>query len=152
MKKVFKLKIIYENKKALRRYKVLDKIEAGIVLTGAEVKAAKNHQINLSDAYAQIIGEEVWLIGAHISPYKFSRENLDPKRTRKLLLKKREISHLIGKLQKGITLIPLEVHLKKDKIKIELGMAKGLKLFDKKRQIKEKELKREIKRELKNLT
>ena len=145
-------KILCTNKKVGRKYQILDKIEAGIVLTGSETKPAKAGQVNLSDSYAQIRGGEIWLIGAHISPYKFSAQDLDPKRSRKLLLKKQEISHLAGKLSKGTTLIPLKFYLKNGLIKVELGIAKGLKLYNKKQLLKEKEIQREAERELKRFT
>ena len=145
-------KILCTNKKAGRKYQILDKIEAGIVLTGPETKSAKAGQVNLSDSYAQIVGGEIWLIGAHISPYKFSAQDLDPKRSRKLLLKKQEISHLAGKLSKGTTLIPLKFYLKGNIIKVELGIAKGLKLYNKKSIIREKEIQRDAERELKRFT
>jgi len=141
--------IIALNKKAYSRYQILDKIEAGIVLTGPETKSVKNHQIHISDSYAKIINNELYLINAHISPYKFSREEIDPKRSRKLLLKRTQISHLIGKTKMGLTIIPLKVYLKKSLIKVELGLAKGLKLYDKKRLLKEKEIQKEASRELK---
>ena len=144
------LKILCINKKAGRKYQILDQISAGIVLTGSETKSAKSGQINISDSYAQIIAGEAWLIGAHIAPYKFSAQKVDPKRSRKLLLKKQEISHLAGKLSKGTTLVPLKFYLKRGLIKVEIGIAKGLKLYNKKQLQKEKEIQREAERELKN--
>jgi len=146
----FKTKVLAQNKRAWNRYQILDKIEAGIVLTGSETKSVKNHQINLKDSYAKIINGEVWLINAHISPYRFSAERFDPTRSRKLLLKKSQIVSLAGKIKSGLTLIPLRIYLKNNFLKVELAIAKGLKLYNKKRLLKEKELKREAERELKN--
>lgn len=145
-------KIICKNRKARSKYKIIDKLEAGIVLTGAETKSAKNGQMNISDAYGQIIKGEVWLINAHISHYKFSNQDIDPKRSRKLLLKKIQITHLAGKLSQGTTLIPLKVYLKGNLIKTELALARGLKLYNKKQLQKEKEIQKEAARELKNLS
>lgn len=148
-RKKLESKILCTNKKARQRYRILDKIEAGIVLTGPETKSVKTGHVNISNSYVQIIGGEVWLVGTHIAPYKFSNQNQDPKRSRKLLLKKQQIAHLAGKLSKGTTLIPLKLYLKQSLIKIELGIARGLKLYNKKQLQKEKEIQREAERELK---
>jgi SsrA-binding protein len=145
-----KLNALAQNKKAHTRYQILDKIEAGIVLTGSETKSIKNHHTSISDSYAKIIGNQVWLINAHISPYKFSAHNTDPERSRKLLLSRAQINSLIGKTKSGLTLIPLRFYLHHNYIKVEIGIAKGLKIYNKKRLIKEKEMKREAQRELKN--
>jgi len=149
MKKGTEKKILCTNKKAGRKYQILDKIEAGIVLTGPETKSVKTGHANISNSYAQIVRGEVWLIAAYIAPYKFSTQKVDPKRSRKLLLKKQEISHLAGKLSKGTTLVPLKFYLKRGLIKVEIGIAKGLKLYNKKQLQKEKEIQREADRELK---
>ncbi len=150
MKKPFEKKILAQNK-ARRKYQILDQFEAVIILTGPEVKSIKSGHANLSDSFAKISAGELWLIGAHITPYRFSRQEQNPKRDRKLLVKKSEINHLAGKLQRGVTLIPLKFYQKRSLIKLELGIARGLKLYNKKKFQKEKELKRETARELKNL-
>ena len=145
--------ILSLNRKAKLKYLVIDKLEAGIVLTGSEVKAAKNKNISINDSYAQIKQGEVWLINTRISPYKFSsgeKEN-DPTRTRKLLLKRQEISHLADKIRKGISLIPLKVYQNKGIVKIELALAKGLKKYSKKNLLKERDLKKQASQELKKI-
>lgn len=111
----------------------MDRFEAGLVLTGTEVKAARDGKVQLKDAYAQVVGNEAWLMNAHISPYSHgNRENHVPGRERKLLLHRREINKLIGKTrEKGLTLIPLKIYLKKGRIKCELALARAKKLHDK---------------------
>ncbi len=145
------MKILADNKKARFNYQIQETFEVGIVLSGPEVKSVKLGHINLKDSYATISGKEAWLLNAHIAPYKFAiQKDYNPNQSRKLLLKRKEINSLIGKLQtKGSTLIPLRVYSKKGLIKIELGLGRGKKLFDKREQIKKRELKREIEREIK---
>ena len=146
------MKIIAENRKAYFNYKILEKFEAGISLIGQEVKSIKMRGVNLAGSYVVLKdGEEFW-IGAKISPYQPKNAPLDynPERSRKLLLKKSEIKYLTGKAkQKGLTLVPLKVYTKKGKIKLEFGVAKGKKKFDKRELIKKREAEKEIKRELK---
>lgn len=147
------MKTIIENKKAYFKYQILEKFEAGISLIGQEVKSIKLGRINLAGSYVVLKGEEVYLIGANIPPYqpKNAPPDYNPERVRKLLLKKLEIKHLIGKAkQKGLTLVPLRVYTKKGIIKIEFGIGKGLKKVDKREKIKKREVAREIKRELKS--
>ncbi len=146
------MKILSENKKAFFDYEILDKFEAGIVLIGQEVKSIKAGRINLAGSYVVPKNEEFFLINATIPPYqpKNVSGDYDPLRSRKLLLKKKEISSLIGKIkQKGLTLLPLQVYTKKGKIKLEFGLALGRKKADKRELIKKRETEREIERELK---
>ncbi len=148
------MKIFAENKKAYFDYEILEKFEAGIVLTGSEVKSIKTGTVSLQGSYVVIDKKgEVFLIGANIPPYQPQNEltSYDNERSRKLLLKKREIEYLIGKSrERGLTLIPLRVYTKNAKIKLEFGIAKGKKTFDKRETIKKRETKREIERELKS--
>jgi len=127
------LKILSENRQAGHNYFLMDRFEAGMVLTGTEVKAAKDGKIQLKDAYADVLSGEAWLLNAHISPYSHgNRENQPPLRNRKLLLHRREIDKLLGATrEKGLSLIPTKVYLKHGKIKCELALAKGKKLHDK---------------------
>ncbi|MEC4805402.1 MAG: SsrA-binding protein SmpB [Jaaginema sp. PMC 1079.18] len=146
------IKIIADNRKARFQYEILETYEAGISLTGTEVKSIRAGRINLQDAYGLIRGGEVWLLNAHISPYQASGQffNHDPKRTRKLLLKRREISKLVGKLeQKGLTLVPLKMYFKGGWVKVSLGLGKGKKLYDKRETLKARQTKRDIERALK---
>ncbi len=145
------MKIVATNRKAYHDYEILETYEAGIVLKGTEVKSAKNGRINLKDSYAKIENGEVFLINAHISPYSHGNVyNHDPRRTRKLLLHKKEIMRLYGKVkEKGLTLIPLKAYIKNGKIKIELGLCKGKKVYDKRAEIKKRDLEREIRYEMK---
>ncbi len=147
--------LIYsENPSASFNYEILDKLEAGIVLTGAEVKSIKTNGLSLKSSYVKIMSnEEVFLLNSHISKYKpasNSQQNYDPERSRKLLLKKREINKLIGKIRnKGLTIIPLKVYLNGKLIKIEIALARGKKLYDKREDMKKKEEKRKAERAVK---
>lgn len=146
------MKIISENKKAYFNYKILETFEAGISLIGQEVKSLKTKGINLAGSYIVVKDEEVFWIGAKIPPYqpKNAPADYNPERSRKLLLKKSEIKYLIGKAkEKGLTLLPLKLYHKRGKIKLEFGIAKGLKKVDKRELIKKRETKREIERILK---
>lgn len=135
-----------QNRRALHDYHVLERVEAGVALTGTEVKAARAGKIQLKDSYVAFDGDQAWLIGAHISPYSHgNRQNHDPERKRKLLLKRREIERLFGRTQiKGQTVIPLAVYLKGNWIKLELGLAQGKKLYDKREAEKRRVLDREM--------
>ena len=126
-------KILSENRQAGHNYFLLDRFEAGMVLTGTEVKAAKDNKIQLKEAYGAVIGNEAWLVNAHISQYSHgNRENHPPVRNRKLLLHRREIDKLLTQTRdKGLSLIPTRIYLKKGRIKCELAVAKGKKLHDK---------------------
>lgn len=146
------MKTLVENKKALFRYQILDKFKAGIVLQGLEVKSIKAGRITLSGAFVILKREEVFLIGANVPPYqpKNAPKDYNPQRSRKLLLKKTEIKQLIGlSAQKGLTMVPLRVYTDRGKIKIEFGIARGKKKFDKREEIKKREVEREIRRALK---
>jgi len=141
-------KLICQNKKAWHNYSVEDTYQAGIALLGTEVKSLREGRANLGDSYGKIKNGEVFLVDAHISPYNFgNRFNHDPLRTRKLLLHKREIRRLIGKVQeKGFTLIPLRLYFSNGRAKVELGLAKGKKLFDKRETLKRKTMERDMER------
>ncbi len=141
-------KLICQNKKAWHNYFIEDTYEAGISLLGTEVKSLREGKASLGDSYAKIKGGEVFLVDAHISPYSHAnRFNHEPLRTRKLLLHKREIKRLIGKVQeKGFTLIPLRLYFSNGKAKVELGLAKGKKLYDKRETLKQKAVQRELER------
>ncbi len=127
------IKIVTENRQARHNYFLLERYEAGLVLTGTEVKAARDGKVQLKDAYAQVLDNEAWLMNAHISPYSHgNRQNHDPLRNRKLLLHRREIDRLLGKTRDGgLTLIPTKMYLKDGRIKCELALARAKKLHDK---------------------
>jgi SsrA-binding protein len=146
------MKILADNKNAYYDYEILEKFEAGFVLTGSEVKSIKTGHIGLKGSYVVLKEEEVYLIGATIPPYqpKNASPDYDPERSRKLLLNKSEIKYLIGKTkERGLTLIPLKVYTKYAKIKLEFGIAKGRKKIDKRELIKKRETDKIIERELK---
>lgn len=128
-----RIKILSDNRSAGHNYSLLDRFEAGLALTGTEVKAAKDGKIQLKDSFAEVAGNEVWLLNAHISQYSHgNRENHEPTRRRKLLLHRAEIDKLLGQTrEKGLTLIPTKMYLKNGRIKLELAVAKGKKLHDK---------------------
>ncbi len=142
---------IARNKKALRDFFILDTFEAGIVLKGSEVKSVRQHNVNLKDSYARIKNGELFLYNMHISPYEKSRiEEIDPRRTRKLLMHKREIDRLAGKLtDKSLTMVPLDIYMVKNLVKVTLALAKGKLKRDKRRDIQDRETEREIRRALK---
>lgn len=148
------IKELSKNKKAFFDYNILEKIEAGMVLNGPEVKSVKNGQINLKGSYIIFHNNEAFLFNAHIAFYqKSSLKNYDPRRERKLLLHKKEITYLINKSQeKGLTVLPLRVYLKNGKIKLEIGIAQGRKKYDKRELIKKREIRREIERTLKRFS
>jgi SsrA-binding protein len=141
-------KLICQNRKARHDYHILDTIEAGIALTGTEVKSLREGKANLKDAYARIDNDEAFLFNLHISPYEQGgRYNHEPTRTRKLLLHKQEITKLFGRVQmKGLTLIPLSLYFSKGRVKVELGVARGKKAFDKRDDMAERDAKREMER------
>lgn len=144
--------ILCHNRKARHSYDILETLEAGIMLGGPEVKSLRNGGGSIKDSYAQIKDTEVYITNFHISPYaQASIFNYDPERRRKLLLHKREIVRLAGKVkEKGLTLIPLSIYLKGNLIKVELGLAKGRREYGKKEAIKERDVKREMAREAKS--
>jgi SsrA-binding protein len=151
MKKEGDQKVIAVNKKAFHDYFIQETLEAGIVLQGTEVKSIREGRINLKDSYAKVEGSEVFLLNCHISPYSHSALfNHDPLRKRKLLLKKRQISKLIGKaIEKGQTVVPLKVYLKQNLVKVEIALALGKKLYDKREDMKRKDGEKEMARALK---
>jgi len=146
------IKIVCQNKKASHDYFIDEALEAGIVLLGPEVKSLRDGRANLVDGYARIRNGEVFLHNMHITPYPYAHYlNLDPKRTRKLLFNKKEIKRLLGKTkEKGYALIPLKVYFKESKAKVEIGLAKGKKKYDKRQSLKEKEMKRDMDKVRKN--
>ncbi|WP_276537016.1 SsrA-binding protein SmpB [Anaerosalibacter massiliensis] len=145
------LKIVARNRKARHDFFIEEVIEAGIVLKGTEVKSIRQGRCNIKDAHAIIENSEVFLYNMHISPYEQgNRYNEDPLRKRKLLLNRREINKLIGyTAQKGYTLVPINVYIKNGLVKIELAIAKGKKLYDKRDTIVKKEVERKLQREFK---
>ncbi|GAB6172927.1 SsrA-binding protein SmpB [Paradesulfitobacterium aromaticivorans] len=144
------IKVLAENRKAFHDYFVEDRLESGIILTGTEIKSIRAGRVNLKDSYARIENGEVWLHQMHISPYEAgNRFNHEPLRKRKLLLNRKEIDKLWGKLQlQGLTLVPLKIYLKHGLAKIELGICRGKKLYDKREDMAERDAKREIERHL----
>lgn len=139
------------NRRARHEYAITETVEAGLVLTGTEIKSIRAHKANLAEAYARIEGGEAWLVGAHIAPYaEGNRWNHEPTRTRKLLLHRGQIAELIGLTkQKGLTLIPLRLYIRNGMAKLELGVARGKKAHDKRRTIAERDMRRELARETK---
>lgn len=146
------IKVVATNKKAYHDYFIEDSIEAGIVLVGSEVKSIRQGAVNMKDTYCLIRGDEIQLINMHISPYeKGSYFNVDARRARKLLLKKAEINKLRGKVeQKGFTLVPTKLYFKQGLVKVEVGVAKGKELHDKRQSLQEKQQARQLERDLKN--
>jgi SsrA-binding protein len=144
-------RIVSTNRKALHDYFIIEKIEAGIALKGTEVKSLRLSDANMQDSYATIKNGELWLIGMHISPFeKGNINNHDPRRERKLLLHKKEILRLFGKIkQKGFTLIPLNIYFKSNRAKVTLALATGKKLYDKREAIAKREIERELQRHFK---
>ena len=138
------------NRKARHEFSIDDTFEAGIVLTGSEIKSIRAHKVNLADAYARVERGEAWLIGAHIAPFEqANRNNHEPKRQRKLLLHRRQIDELLGRAKaKGQTIVPLRLYITRGKAKIELGLARGKQLHDKRRDIADRDSKRDIARQL----
>lgn len=143
------VKVVATNRKARFEYFLLDTFEAGIALQGSEIKSIRAGQISLAEAYVQTDGKEAWLINAHIAPYEqANRFNHDPRRPRKLLLHKKEIRELWNAVrQKGVTIVPVQVYLKDGKAKVEIAIAKGKKLYDKRHEIAKRDQTREIERE-----
>jgi len=145
------LKVIATNRKARHEYLILETYEAGIVLRGSEIKSIRSGQISLAQAYVSIDGKEAWLLNAHIAPYdQASHFNHDPLRQRKLLLHRSEIRKMWENIrQKGTTIIPLRVYIKNGHAKIEIAVAKGKKLYDKRADIAKRDVEREMERQFK---
>lgn len=138
-------KLIIKNRRAYYDYEVMDIFEAGIALKGTEVKSVRAGRVDIKDSFARIIKEEVYLMNAHISPYSHGNvNNHDPLRDRKLLLNRSEINKLIGKMnKKGLSLIPLSMYFKHGKVKVEIAMAKNKKFYDRREDLKKKDIERE---------
>jgi len=138
-------KLIASNKKAFHEYFVLDKLESGIALTGTEVKSLREARVNLKDSYVEVKGGQAFLVGMHISPYTHgNRENHEPERTRKLLMHRREIEKLHVQLtEKGLTIVPLRLYFKGGRVKAEIAVVRGKKLYDKRETEKRREADRE---------
>ena len=145
-------KIVASNRRARHEYDVLERMEAGIALTGTEVKSVRAGKLSIAEAFARVDNGEVWLHDMHISPYEAaSRWNTDPLRPRRLLLHRNEIRKLIGGVEeKGRTLVPLEIYFKRGRAKVELAVARGRKLHDKRQELKRQEAKREVERALRD--
>ena len=143
-------KVVASNRRARREYEILDTFEAGIALLGPEVKSLRNGKASLSDGYGVVRRGEVFLINVHIGPYeKAWRENAEPRRERKLLLHRAEISRLEGKVvERGLTLIPLQLYFKNGRAKVELGLCRGKRRYDKRESIRRRETERDLQREL----
>lgn len=145
-------KMIARNRRATFDFEILDTVEAGLVLVGPEVKSLRDGKANLSDSYATIRSGEVFLVNAHISPYRQAgRENPDPRRERKLLLHRSEIERWRGKVaERGLTLVPLSLYFQGGRAKVEIGLARGKRRGDKRQAIREREVKREMDRAIRN--
>jgi len=141
-------KVVASNRKARHNYEIVERFEAGIVLRGSEVKSLRAGQVQLKDSYAAIRGGELWLESAHIAPYGFARDGgHDPERPRKLLLRRREIDRLIGRVnEQGLTLVPLSVYFAHGLAKVEIALAKGRRSYDKRRKIVDRQQEREMQR------
>jgi SsrA-binding protein len=145
------MKVISQNRKAYHDYSIEEKVEAGIALTGTEIKSVRAGRVNLGDGYARPEGGELWLFNIHIAKYDpGSRDNHEPRRPRKLLLHRRQINELSGQvMQRGYTLVPLRMYLKNGIAKVELGLARGKKLYDKRESIARREAEQRMERALK---
>jgi SsrA-binding protein len=148
------IQVIATNRKAQHDYHLEETFEAGIALTGTEIKSVRAGRVNLRDGYVQIKGGEAWLVNCHISPYDpASRENVDPLRPRRLLLHKRELARLQNRVaERGWTIVPLRMYLKNQRAKVEIALARGKRQYDKREAIARREAEREIAREIKERT
>lgn len=144
------VKVVASNRRAFHDYFIDDRIEAGLVLTGTEIKSIREGRVNLREGYARVANGEVWLHNVHIAPYEHgNRYNHEPMRDRKLLMHRDEIDSLVGKVrQRGYTIVPLQIYLKHGRAKVELGLARGKKQYDKRAAIAERDARREIERHL----
>jgi SsrA-binding protein len=137
------------NRAARHKYEIVERFECGIVLLGTEVKSLREGQAQIADSYATIDDGELWLRNAHIPPYPPARDNHDPERPRKLLLHRYEIERLIGRLQrKGLTMVPLRIYFKGPRAKVEIGLVRGKEQRDRRREIRDRDVRREVEREL----
>jgi SsrA-binding protein len=144
------VKDVAQNRQAFHNYEILEKFEAGIVLTGTEIKSARDGRVNLKDSYGLVKAGEVWLLNCHISPYSHGNyANHEPLRPRKLLLRRPEINKLIGRTtERGLTLVPLRMYLKEGRLKCEIALAKGRKVHDKREVSKQKTIDKETRQAL----
>lgn len=144
-------KMLATNRKAYHDYHIEETYETGIALTGTEIKSVRAGSVNLRDSYAQVRNGELWLMNVHIAPYEpASHQNVDPYRDRKLLMHRKEILRLFGRVQeKGLTLVPLRLYLKKNRAKLEIGLARGKRQYDKREAISKRDAEREIARAVK---
>lgn len=146
-------KVVADNRQARFQYEIMETYEAGVELRGTEVKSIRQGKVNLRDGYALIRNGEAWLLNVHVSPHDTTNQvfNHDPRRTRKLLLHAQEIRKLIGQVeQKGLTLVPLKLYLKRGRVKVAIALVRGKKLHDKREDMKRKQERREIERAVKN--
>ncbi len=144
-------KTLATNRKAYHDYHIEETYETGVALTGTEIKSVRAGSVNLRDSYAQVKNGELWLLNVHIAPYEpASRQNVDPYRDRKLLMHRKEILRLFGRVQeKGFTLVPLRMYLKKNRAKLEIGLARGKRQYDKREAISKRDAAREMERAVK---
>lgn len=146
-------KIIARNRKASHNYELLDRYEAGLVLSGSEIKSIRGNRINIADGFVQTRDGEVWLMGVHITPYEQASrfENLDPLRPRKLLLHKKEIAKIVSQIREsGMTAIPTQIYLKRGLAKVEIALAKGKRQYDKREAIAKRDAERDVRRAMKD--
>ncbi len=145
-----KIKVVYNNKRATFDYELLERLEAGIALTGTEIKSVRANNVSLQQSYVQARGDELWLLEANISPYEHgNRENHEPKRPRKLLLHRREINRILSNMtQKGLTIVPTRLYLKGGRAKVEIALARGKRKFDKREDIARRDADRQVERAL----
>jgi len=144
------IKVVATNRRARHDYELLERFEAGIVLTGTEIKSVRANKVSLQRSFVQPRGDELWLVDAHIAPYEHAGyENHDPDRARKLLLHRREINAIIDALaMKGLTMIPTKMYLKEGKAKVEVALARGKKMYDKRADLAKRDAKRQVERAL----
>ncbi|MCO5181026.1 MAG: SsrA-binding protein SmpB [Candidatus Promineofilum sp.] len=145
-----KIKVVYNNKRATFDYEILERFEAGLALTGTEIKSIRENQVSLQQSYVQARGDELWLLEANIAQYVHgNRENHEPKRPRKLLLHRREINRILANLaQKGLTVVPTRLYLKGGRAKVEIALARGKRKFDKRGDIARRDADRQVERAL----
>ncbi len=145
-------KVISKNRKAHRDYLIMDRFDAGLVLMGSEIKSIRANRVNIGDGFVQEQDQELWLMNTHIAPYELARHfgHSDPRRPRKLLLHRREINRIITKIrEQSMTAIPLQIYLQRGRAKVEIGIAKGKKQYDKRADLAERDARRQIERALK---
>ncbi len=146
------VKVVATNRKAFHDYHIVETVEAGIVLTGTEIKSVRAGKVSLGDGYATVRDGEIWMISVHIAPYLHGhRDNHEPRRERKLLLHRREIDRLVSKVnERGWTIVPLRMYLKRNKAKVELALVRGKRLYDKRTAIAQRDAERDLQRAMKD--